>query len=189
MKKGLLIVMSGPSGVGKGTVREKIINDPKLNLFYSISMTTRAMRAGEKDGREYFFVSQDEFDKHIENDDFLEYARFVNHSYGTPRPEVQKHLDLGENVFLEIEVNGARQVIEKMPDALTIFLMPPSFEELERRIRERCSETEEQIQKRLARAKTEMTLTDNYKYVVINDDLDRTADEIRSIILKESSKE
>ena len=161
MVKGLLIILSGPSGVGKGTVRQRLNADSKLQLFYSVSMTTRKMRQGEQEGREYHFVSQEEFDKAIQDDQFLEYARFVGHSYGTPRKAVEEHLNKGENVLLEIDVNGAMQVMEKMPDALSIFLMPPSLEALEALIRGRSTEPESVIKKRLARAKSEMGLDEN----------------------------
>ena len=131
MKRGLLIILSGPSGVGKGTVREQLFKEESLNLAYSISMTTRYKRPGEKEGIDYFFVDVDTFKKKIEQGELLEYAQFVGNYYGTPKAYVDQLLDEGKNVVLEIEVQGALQVMKKVPDALTIFLVPPSMEELE----------------------------------------------------------
>jgi len=182
MKKGLLIVLSGPSGVGKGTVVKKFINDVNLNLAYSVSMTTRQPRAGEVHGVNYFFVTKEEFLKAVDNGDMLEYAEFVGNYYGTPLSEVERLREQGKNVLLEIEVQGATQVAEKCKDAVSIFIMPPSFEELERRIRGRQSENEEVIQQRLAKAQKEMKLIDQYKYIVCNEDPQMAADIIAVII-------
>lgn len=184
MRKGLLIVMSGPSGVGKGTVRQHFMDDPKLNLAYSISMTTRSPRNGEENGKDYFFVSHDEFKAAIERGELLEHAEFVGNYYGTPLPYVEKLRNEGKNVILEIEVEGMKQVIGKCPDALTIFIVPPSIEELERRIRGRKSEAEEVIMARLEKARKELSLQDNYKYVVCNDVPEVAADKIRNIIIE-----
>lgn len=186
MKKGLLIVMSGPSGVGKGSLREKIITDPTLNMSYSISMTTRAPRGAEKDGVDYFFVDQTTFEQYIQDGKLLEYAKFVDNYYGTPRQYVEDLLAQGKNVFIEIEVDGARQLMEKMRSnrAFSLFVLPPSIEELEARIRGRKTESEEKIQQRLARAKMELSRQYEYDYRIVNDDLDRAANEIKQIILK-----
>ena len=185
--RGKLYILSGPSGVGKGTVRELIMQNDDLNLVYSISMTTRKPRENEIDGVHYFFVSQEEFLKAIKNDDLLEYAQFVGNYYGTPRSFVEKLLNDGKNVLLEIEVQGAKQVMEKCPEAITIFMMPPSFEELEKRIRGRRSEDECIVQQRLSKARKEMKLVDNYKYVVVNDTVENASKHIVDII-RESSK-
>ena len=182
MKKGLLIVLSGPSGVGKGTVRQYFMDDPTLNLAYSISMTTRNKREKEVEGKDYFFVSKAQFEKAILEGELLEYAEFVGNYYGTPSKYVEQLRNEGKNVVLEIEVDGATQVINRLPDALTIFIIPPSLEELERRIRGRCSETEEVIQKRLAKAEKELKLVSQYKYVVCNDDPKLAAENISLII-------
>ena len=187
--KGKLFILSGPSGVGKGTVRESMMKDPSLNLTYSISMTTRKPREGEFDGVHYFFVSEEEFKKAIENDDLLEYACFVANYYGTPKSFVDKLLESGKNVLLEIEVQGTMQVVKKCPDAITIFMMPPSFEELERRIRGRRSEPEEIVLQRLTKAQREMKLQDNYKYVVVNDTIENASQKIAKIIVDESMKD
>ncbi len=182
MKRGLLIILSGPSGVGKGTVRQELFKDESLNLAYSISMTTRKPRPGEVDGVDYFFVEENEFDDKIEKGELLEYARFVGNCYGTPQFYVDKLLNEGKNVVLEIEVQGALQVIEKCPDALTIFLVPPSFEELERRIRGRRTEEESVVKERLDKARKEIATQDQYKYVVENDDVMAAKNKIAQII-------
>ncbi len=191
MKKGLLIVMSGPSGVGKGALREKIIDDPRLNLVYSISMTTRAPRGQEVHGKDYLFVDQQTFEKHVASGDLLEYAKFVDNYYGTPKSYIEKLRLEGKNVFVEIEVNGAKQVMDKMrgKDAFSIFILPPSIDELEHRIRGRKTESEAKIQQRLERAKMELERSLEYDYRVINDDLDRAADEIKAIILSRMTTE
>ncbi|MEG0593473.1 MAG: guanylate kinase [Coprobacillus sp.] len=182
MKRGLLIILSGPSGVGKGTVREELFKDESLNLAYSISMTTRKPRPTEKDGVDYFFVEENDFNEKIEQGELLECARFVGNYYGTPKFYVEQLLDEGKNVVLEIEVQGALQVMKKCPDALTIFLVPPSFEELERRIRGRRTEAEEVVKERLDKARKEIATKDEYKYVVENDDVFAAKDKIAEII-------
>lgn len=182
MQRGQLFILSGPSGVGKGTVRERIMANASLNLAYSISMTTRKPRVNEKDGEDYFFVDEKTFAEKIKNDELLEYATFVGNKYGTPKSFVNKLLDDGYNVLLEIEVEGAKQVMKKCPEAITIFMVPPSFEELEKRIRGRRSEPEDVIQQRLNKAKREIKLQNDYKYVVINDSVGKASDEIANII-------
>jgi guanylate kinase len=183
MKKGLLVVISGPSGVGKGTVRERFMNDPELNLAYSISMTSRQRRPGEKDGVDYYFVTRQRFEQAIHNNELLEWTEFVGNYYGTPVENVETLRKMGKNVLLEIEVEGAMQVKAKCPDALTIFIIPPSMEELEKRIRGRRTEPEEIVQQRLAKANREMNMIGQYKYVVCNDDPDLAA-ELISVIIK-----
>lgn len=184
MKKGLLIIISGPSGVGKGTVREYFMQDASLHLTYSISMTTRQPRQNEKEGIDYLFVSKQEFEKAIEAGDLLEWAEFVGNYYGTPLSQVEKLRNEGKNVVLEIEVQGAQQVSEKVPDAISIFMISPTMKELENRIRGRKSEAEEIIQERLAKAENEMKLISDYKYVVCNDDPELAAQYIGLIIKK-----
>lgn len=181
-KKGLLIVVSGPSGVGKGTVLKEFMNDPDLKLSYSVSMTTREKRPGEVDGINYYFVTKEEFEKVRDEGGLLEWTEFVGNYYGTPLAGVEKLRNEGRNVLLEIEVNGCRQVKEKVPDALTIFIVPPSMKELEKRIRGRKTEPEEIVQQRLAKAEKELENTGNYRYVVCNDDVKLAADIIRVII-------
>lgn len=182
MKKGLLIIISGPSGVGKGTVRNFFMNDPKLNLVYSISMTTRQPRVGEVDGTDYIFTNRKVFQDAIAKNELLEWAEFCENYYGTPFFAIEKLRNEGKNVVLEIEVQGATQVIEKCPDALTIFIVPPSMEELEKRIRGRRSEAEEIVQLRLSKAAGEIDKKTDYQFVVCNDIPKDAAIEISKII-------
>lgn len=183
MKKGLLIVYSGLSGVGKGTILKELMPMKDLNLAYSVSMTTRKPREGEVDGVDYFFVSKKRFLEAVKNGELLEHARFVDNDYGTPKDYVEKMRNEGKNVILEIEIRGAKQILKKCPDALSIYIVPPSIEELERRLRERSTEDEETIMKRVAKAKREMKDTDLYEHVVCNDDLQVAIEEVRNIIL------
>lgn len=187
--KGLLIVLSGPSGVGKGTVKKEFIDDPSLKLAYSVSMTTRKSRPGEMDGKDYFFVSVEEFQKKIEEGELLEYTQFVGNYYGTPLSEVNRLRDEGYNVLLEIEVDGCQQVMKKVPDAISIFIVPPSMEELERRIRKRGTESEDVVMQRLEKAEREMAMTPSYKYVVCNDDPRLAADIIKIILKRHMQKQ
>ncbi|HLV49505.1 MAG TPA: guanylate kinase [Erysipelothrix sp.] len=180
--RGMLIIFSGPSGVGKGTVRDLFVNDESLNLAFSISMTTRKKRPGEEDGVDYYFVDRETFEKAIENDELLEYAEFVGNYYGTPVAEVNRLRDEGKNVLLEIEVQGALQVIDKVPDALSIFLVPPNMEELKRRIINRRTESEAVINERLSKATKEMALMNQYRYVICNDDPEFAAEMVSLII-------
>lgn len=182
MARGMLIILSGPSGVGKGTVREELFKDESLNLAYSISMTTRKPRPAEKDKVDYFFVDEETFKDKIDKGLLLEWAQFVGNYYGTPQEHVEELLDSGKNVVLEIEVQGALQVMAKRPEALTIFLVPPSMEELERRIRGRRTESEEIVQERLSKARKEIATKEEYRYVVENDDVFAAKDKIANII-------
>ena len=181
MARGKLVVYTGFSGVGKGTVLKRIRElDDSVKL--SISCTTRKPREGETHGVEYFFVTKDEFKKLIAEDGFLEYAEYCDNFYGTPRKAVEEMLDNGYNVFLEIEVQGGMQVMDKTPDCVSIFVVPPSMEELERRLRGRGTEDEETIRKRLDAVKEEQNYILKYTHTVLNDDVDRAAREIISII-------
>ena len=185
MKKGLLIILSGPSGVGKGTIRKKLMEKYKdLNLYYSISMTTRKAREFEKEGEDYFFVSDEVFEKNIENNNFLEYASFIDHKYGTPKDYVEKLRTEGKNVLLEIDIRGAKQVMKTLfgDNILSIFVTAPSIHDIETRIRNRHTETENQINERLEKARNEMHLSYLYDYVIVNDQLDKAVDQIASII-------
>ena len=182
MEKGKLIILSGPSGVGKGTVRAVLMKDESLKLFYSVSMTTRQPRPGEVDGREYYFVTPEEFQRNIDNGNLLEWAEFVGNRYGTPKDKVEQMREQGKNVLLEIEVNGTLSVLSKCHDALSIFLIPPSLEALENRIRSRRTEPEDIVQQRLNKARIEMGMQDRYDHVVVNDDVERAAAEIAKII-------
>jgi guanylate kinase len=183
-KEGLLIIISGPSGVGKGTIRRNVMGDDSLNLVYSVSMTTRSRRETEVDGVDYFFVSREEFDRNIKAGNFLEWAEFVGNRYGTPKHYVDELRAKGKNVVLEIEVEGTKQVLSrcKGSNVVSIFVIPPSYEDLEKRIRHRSTEPEDVIQKRLQKARKEMHLKYHYEYVVLNDRPDRAGKEIREII-------
>ena len=186
-KRGLLVVISGPSGVGKGTVRREFMKNEDLNRCYSVSMTSRAPRPGEREGIDYFFVTREEFEKAIEDGKLLEWTEFVGNYYGTPLEYVEKLRDEGKNVILEIEVEGASQIKSKCPDVLMIFITPPSMEELERRIRGRRTEAEEIVQQRLAKAEREMTYVGQYKYVICNEEVDLAA-ELISVIIRNHMK-
>lgn len=187
--KGLLIVISGPSGVGKGTVIKRFIDDPELKLAFSVSMTTREKREGEVEGVNYYYVSREEFEQTRDEGGLLEWTEFVGNYYGTPLVAVERLRSEGKNVLLEIEVDGCQQVKKKVPDALTIFIVPPSVKELENRIRGRKTEAEEIVQQRLAKATKELEKTNQYRYVVCNDDIDLAADIIRVIIKHHMEKD
>lgn len=184
-EKGLLIVLSGPSGVGKGTVRKEIFSHEDTQFEYSISMTTRSPRAGEVDGVDYFFKSREEFEDLISKGKLLEYAEYVGNYYGTPVDYVRQTLDEGKDVFLEIEVQGARQVREKFPDGLFIFLAPPSLLELQTRIVTRGTETDELILNRMIEARREIELMELYDYVVENDKVEKACERIKAIVQAE----
>jgi guanylate kinase len=180
-EKGLLIVISGPSGSGKGTVLAKLF-EKRAGLYYSVSATTRAPRPGETDGRDYYFMQKDEFERDIAEGRMLEHADYCGSYYGTPRAPVEQQLARGEDVILEIEVQGARQIISSCPEAVTIFLMPPSLDELERRLRGRGTESDEKIRGRLETAKKEMSAARGYGHIVVNDNVERAVGEISHII-------
>ena len=183
-EKGKLIVISGPSGAGKSTVVFKAI-EGREDVCFSTSVTTRKPRPGEVDGREYFFVDPDRFKEMVENDELLEHAEYVANSYGTPRAYVEEKLEAGLNVLLDIEVQGARQIHEQKPDAVMIFIVPPSLEELEKRLKGRGTDTERAIEARLIRARQEYQEADFYDYLIINDNADKAAKELSAIILAE----
>ena len=186
--KGLLIVLSGPSGVGKGTVRKALFERATHNIEYSISMTTRKIRPGEVDGKDYYFVSEEEFLHQIEKGNLLEYARFVGNYYGTPLDKIEEMLEDGSEVLLEIEVQGAMQVKEKMPDAIFIFLAPPSIDALTSRLNHRGTESKEIIMERVNKAYREIGLAGNYDYIVVNDEIENAVDKILSIIRAEHAR-
>ena len=187
-EKGLLIVLSGPSGVGKGTVRKEIFDDPTTSYKYSISMTTRQMREGEVNGVDYFFKTKEEFEALIQEDQFIEYAEYVGNYYGTPVQYVKDTMAEGHDVFLEIEVEGAKQVRKKFPDALFIFLAPPSLEHLKERLIGRGTETDEKIQSRVNEARKEVEMMNLYDYVVVNDEVHLAKERIQSIVEAEHLK-
>ncbi|WP_018660005.1 guanylate kinase [Heyndrickxia acidiproducens] len=184
-KKGLLIVLSGPSGVGKGTVRKAIFSQPDTKFEYSISMTTRKPREGEINGVDYFFKDREEFEELIRQGKLLEYAEYVGNYYGTPIDYVRETIDSGRDVFLEIEVQGAKQVREKFPEGLFIFLAPPSLSELESRITLRGTESEELIRGRMEKARKEIEMMNLYDYVVENDKIENACERIKAIVVAE----
>ena len=181
-ERGLLIVFSGPSGVGKGTVRQEIFSKPDHKFEYSVSMTTRAQRPGEVDGKDYFFRSREEFEELIRNGQMLEYAEYVGNYYGTPLAYVNETLDKGIDVFLEIEVQGALQVKKKVPDAVFIFLTPPDLNELEERLVGRGTDSEEVIAQRIERAREEIALMSEYDYTIVNDEVSLAAERVKRVI-------
>ena len=183
-ERGRLIVISGPSGAGKSTVVFKAI-EGRDDFCFSTSVTTRKPRPGEVDGREYFFVDLDRFKEMVDNDELLEHAEYVANSYGTPRAYVEQKMDEGLNVLLDIEVQGARQIREKKPDAVLVFVIPPSMEELRRRLEGRGTDTARAIEARLIRARQEYAEADFYDYIIVNDDADRAAAELSAIITAE----
>ena len=180
-EKGKLLVISGPSGAGKSTVVFKAI-EGREDICFSTSVTTRSPRPGEVDGREYFFVNFERFREMVENDELLEHAEYVANRYGTPRAYVEQRMAEGMNVLLDIEVQGARQVRKKMPEAVLIFIAPPSIEELERRLRGRGTDTEAAIEGRLIRARQEFQEADFYDYLIVNDDVEKAAAKLNAII-------
>ncbi|MFQ7167651.1 MAG: guanylate kinase [Streptococcus sp.] len=181
-ERGLLIVFSGPSGVGKGTVRQEIFSKPDHKFEYSVSMTTRAQRPGEVDGKDYFFRSREEFEELIRKGQMLEYAEYVGNYYGTPLTYVNETLDKGIDVFLEIEVQGALQVKKKVPDAVFIFLTPPDLNELQERLIGRGTDSEEVIAQRIERAREEIALMSEYDYAIVNDEVPLAAERVKRVI-------
>ncbi len=187
-ERGLLVIISGPSGVGKGTIRKALFQIPDNNFCYSVSMTTRKPREEEVEGQDYFFVSREKFEEKIENNGFLEYAEFVGEYYGTPLDYIEKQMELGKEVIIEIEVQGALQVREKIPEAVFIFIVPPSKEELIERLKHRGTDSPGKIQKRIEKAEREFGLAYKYDYIVVNDDVKNAADRIYAIIRAEHAK-
>jgi guanylate kinase len=187
-ERGLLVVISGPSGVGKGTVRRALFSMPNHDLVYSVSMTTRPPRDGEVDGVDYYFVDKETFLKRIKENKFLEWAEFVGQYYGTPLDKVEEQLDLGKEVVLEIEVEGALQVRKQMKDAVFIFLVPPGKKSLYNRLLNRGTEPVEIINKRMKKAESEFLLAHKYDYIVVNDEVHNAADRIMAIIRAEHAR-
>lgn len=186
-RQGTLILYTGSSGVGKGTILAELMKRDD-NLRLSVSNTTRAPREGEVDGVHYNFVSVEEFERQIAQDGYLEYAKYCDNYYGTPKKQVFELLDEGYDVFLEIEVQGGVQILEKYPDILSIFILPPSMEVLEHRLNKRGTEDAETIKKRLEQAEEEIKYKDRYKYNVVNAELEKAVDEIMDILKRERSE-
>lgn len=184
-ERGMLIVLSGPSGVGKGTVRQAMLKSGYRDFHYSVSMTTRKMRPGEVDGVDYYFRTKDQFEDEIANGGMLEYAQYVDNYYGTPLHYVNEQLEAGQDVLLEIEVKGAMQVRAKCPDAVFIFLTPPDLNELRHRLEGRGTDDAETIKKRVGKAVDELKMMQNYDYAVVNDEVALAVDRIEHIIQSE----
>lgn len=182
MRQGILLVVSGFSGAGKGTLVKKLMEFYD-NYALSISMTTRTPRPGEKDGREYFFVNTIDFEQKIKEEQVIEYAKYCDHYYGTPKEYVESMLAEGKDVILEIEIQGAHKVKEQYPDALLLFITPPTVAELKRRLIGRGTESAEVIQKRLERAAEEAESIENYDYLIVNDELETCARQLHSIVM------
>ncbi|MGN0587852.1 MAG: guanylate kinase [Oscillospiraceae bacterium] len=186
MSKGSLFIVSGPSGCGKGTILAEVLKDERF--YYSISATTRAPRPGETDGINYHFLTKEKFEELIANDGMLEYASYCDNYYGTPLKPVEDMLNEGKHVILEIEVQGALNVMKKRPDAVSVFILPPSLKELRRRLNKRGTETEEVIEKRLSQAEREIKMASQYDYVMINGELELAVNDLLSIIRAQELK-
>ncbi len=186
MKKGILILVSAPSGCGKGTILAEILKDP--GYYYSVSATTRAPRTGEEDGRHYHFLTRQQFETLIAEDGMLEYAEYLNNYYGTPLPPIEEHLAKGEHVILEIEVQGALQVMKKRPDAVSVFIKPPSIDALRERLLHRGTESAEVIEERVAQAERELKKAEQYRYNIVNDVLEDAIADFRAIVRAEECR-
>ena len=186
-KQGLLIVISGPSGCGKNSIINELLKIRK-NTWVSISCTSREPRGEEKDGVNYYFLSKEEFEEEISNDDFLEYAEYSGNYYGTPKKYIKGHLDKGEDVILEIEIQGALKIKEKLDETIFIFIMPPSMKELKKRLINRNTDSLEKIEKRFKRAYEEINEISKYNYVVVNDDLSLAVKKVDSILEAEKCR-
>ena len=187
MSKGVLLVISAPSGAGKGTIIKRLMDDDR-SLKLSVSATTRAPRPGEIDGEDYFFLSREEFDDLVKNGEMLEHAEYVGNCYGTPKGPVESWLEDGQDVILEIDVQGGQQVKKIMPECVSIFILPPSMKELENRLRGRSKEMDAVVDARLQAAREEVRHAEEYDYVVINDTVDKAVEDIKTIIAAEKHR-
>lgn len=186
MNKGLLIVVSAPSGCGKGTILSEVLKDDRF--YYSVSATTRSPRLGEVNGVTYHFITKQDFEERIKNSAMLEYAEYCGNYYGTPKKEIDEMREQGKNVILEIEVQGAMKVREICPDAVFIFVLPPSVAELERRLKKRATETDDVIAQRVSQARSEIELARKYDYVVVNAALEDAINDFKAVIKAEELK-
>lgn len=184
-ERGLLVVVSGPSGAGKDTIINEVMRQNKVNAWISISMTSRLPRGSEENGREYFFVTREEFEENIKNGNFLEYAEYNGNYYGTPKHKINEYLDKGIDVILIIEIQGALQIKELIPEALFIFIMPPSMIELKNRLINRGTDSQDKIISRFKTAYQEINEVTKYNYVVVNDEIEKAVEKVNSILLAE----
>lgn len=187
-EKGLLIVISGPSGAGKDTIVNEVVKRKNINAWISISMTSRSPRGQEENGKEYFFVTREEFEENISKNNFLEYAEYNGNYYGTPKHKIEEYLNKGIDVILIIEIQGALQIKELIPEALFIFIMPPSMEELKKRLIARGTDSPDKIISRFKTAYQEINEVTKYNYVVVNDDLENAVDKVSAILLSEKCR-
>ena len=187
-EKGLLIVVSGPSGAGKDTIVNEVVKRKNINAWISISMTSRSPRGQEENGKEYFFVTREEFEDNISKNNFLEYAEYNGNYYGTPKYKIEEYLNKGIDVILIIEIQGALQIKELIPEALFIFIMPPSMEELKKRLIDRGTDSPDKIISRFKTAYQEINEVTKYNYVVVNDDLENAVDKVSAILLSEKCR-
>lgn len=185
--KGVLLVLSGPSGAGKGTICHKL-REKRNDLSYSVSATTRSPRKGEVDGKDYFFITIDRFKEMIANDEMLEYAEIYGNYYGTPKPYVMNILDQGKDVLLEIDPQGALQIKKHFPDAIFVFIVPPSLDELTKRIYNRGTDSEEVIKRRLSAATSELEYASKYDYIIVNDEVEKATNKVSNIIDAERNR-
>ena len=185
--QGVLLVLSGPSGAGKGTICNKL-REKRNDLSYSVSATTRAPRNGEVDGKDYFFITIDHFKEMIENDEMLEYAEIYGNYYGTPKPYVMNILEQGKDVVLEIDPQGALQIKKRFPDAVFVFIVPPSLDELTKRMYKRGTDSEEVIKRRLSSATSELEYASKYDYIIVNDEVEKATNKVSNIIDAERNR-
>ena len=188
MSKGLVLILSGASSVGKGDIREALLNDPDMKLFYSISETTRPQRPDEVDGKDYYFVSHNEFAESVKKHELLEYTEFNGYYYGTPKPQIDFLINKGKNVLIEVEAQGVGPIKLNSPEAVAFFVMPESFEQLEKQVSERYKDDEASIQRRLNKAKMDMEIAPLFKHVVSNADTDAAVAEIKRVFMEELEK-
>lgn len=189
MAKGLVIILSGASSVGKGTIRKALLEDPDLKLFYSISMTTRPKREEEVDGKDYYFVSHKEFAEAVKNKELLEYTEFNGYYYGTPKNQVEFLCEMGKNVLIEVEAQGVGPIKLNMPEAIAFFVMPSSLEELEKQISELYKDDDATINRRISKAKMDMELAPLFKNTVVNNDVEKAHQQIKEVILAAMKKQ
>jgi len=188
MAKGIVVILSGASSVGKGKIRDKLLADPELNLFFSISETTRPKKEGEVDGKDYYFVSHKQFADSVKNKEFLEFTEFNGYYYGTPKAQVDFLVSKGKNVLIEVEAQGVGPIKLNIPESIAFFVMPTSFEELEKQIHEIYKDDEASVQRRLNKAKMEMEIAPLFNNIVYNDDADKAVEQIKKIVMEEMEK-